>query len=197
AAPGTALADEHTFQHALLTIPPKYLADIPRNQRNLLLEMLSTDRNRLDLKHEWLHWYSDGGDVRGTSMAWAKELPRPNKSPLIFVHMPKPFAKPVIPPGAEQTIILERQATILGMKWRDVTQQVMPEGVDRNLHFRSRREDTTIEAGEWNHVPSRDGAGKIWTFGTRVADLHWNGERFEVRKPASKKLTESWKTDTD
>jgi hypothetical protein len=186
AASETSFSDEQTFRSALLSLPPKYLADIPLSNREKFMKEVGSDSRRLRAAGGWLHWYSDGGDVGGTSMAWAKELPRPGKTPLVFVHMAKPFADGRNP-GGDQTFVVQRA----GDGWTDVTKQVMPPDVDLSMHFRTRQKDTVIEVALWKQINRSDGRGKAWIFGSRVADLHWSGERFVARKPESEVLTKN------
>jgi hypothetical protein len=184
---GTALADEASFRAALTTLPAKYLGDIPLAKRPTFFRELATDTttDRLDAKKGWLHWCSDGGDTGGTSMIWAKELPRTGKAPLIFVHMAKPFSGRVAKPAADQTFVLEP----VGDEWVDITKTVIPSTVDLTLHFRTRKEDTTIEVAPWKEFARQDGRGNAYDFGERTQDLRWIGNGFVVEKPAAKKLT--------
>ncbi|MEK7951618.1 hypothetical protein [Luteolibacter soli] len=186
----TAPADEASFRAALTTLPPKYLADIPLTNRATLFKELATDTTpqRLDAPHGWLNFYSDGGDVKATSIIWAKELPRPSgQPPLIFIHMEKPFSGLLKgAPKADQTFVLEP----VGKDWIDVTWTVIPDTVDMTMHFRTHRNDTTIEAAPWKEIDRADGRGKTWTYGQRTLDLHWTGKKFAIEKPAGKKLSD-------
>src|SRR5690349_19017087 len=124
---GVAAGVEHYLSQAILTLPPRYLADVPLENRNALLNSFSADPKgtRLDYKNGWIHFYSDGGgDAKGrpTSMFWVKLLPRKDQAPLVFVHMSKPFAYGSIP-DANQTFVLEKN----GEGWEDVTKAVIPE----------------------------------------------------------------------
>jgi hypothetical protein len=186
AGSGNAWSGEPSFRTALETIPPKYLGDIPLAHRERFLKTVEKGDERFDAKSGWLHWYSDGRDVRCTSMVWAKELPRPDKSPLVFVHMAKPFADGS-KPAANQTFVMERTKD----GWVDVTKKVMPAEVDLTMHFRTRRKDSVIEVAPWKQFERRDGRGKAWTFGSRVSDLEWKDGKFKVVKPASKTLTKN------
>ena len=90
-----AQADRGNFlNYAILTIPPKFLADIPLDQRGTLLKELSFQRDdhRLDYPHGYLAFSSDGGDIDASSMFYLKVLPTdsPFDTP-VFVHMQKPF----------------------------------------------------------------------------------------------------------
>lgn len=178
-------ADEATFRHALKTIPANYLADITLAKRDTLFRELATDTTpmRLDAKHGWLHFFSDGGNTNATSMFWVKELPRKDKPPLIFIHMAKPFANGAkYKPSPDQTIVLEP----VGNEWIDVTKTVIPATIDLTLHFRTRKEDTTIEVAQWKTLnPARTS----YDFGERIHDLRWIGNGFVVEKPAANKLT--------
>lgn len=184
AGSGFALSDEDSFRSALIELPPKYLGDIPLANRKTFIAEAGQGNARLDAASGWLHWSSDGGDVGGTSMIWAKELPRPDKLSLIFVHMAKPFADGR-KPGKDQTFVLER----VGKSWTDVTKTVMPTEVDLTHHFRTRKKDTVVEVATWTEFDRQDGRGKARGFGSRVLDLHWSGERFVAKKPGSEVLT--------
>ena len=184
----TAFSDELSFRNALKTLPPKYLGDIPLANREEFLNVVGSDGERLDAAKGWLHWYTDGGDVGGTSMVWAKELPRPGKKPLVFVHMAKPFAEAVhSKPAANQTFVLER----VGKDWVDVTKTVIPSIVDMTMHFRTRKQDTVIEVAPWKEFERRDGRGKAWTYGEKAMDLRWTGKQFVVKKASTKELTKN------
>ena len=181
-----AFAAEDSFRSALMTIPPKYLGDIPLADRNTFIRLIGEDSRGIDTKEGWVHWFSDGRDVRATSMVWLKELPRADKSPLIFVHIAKPFSDGS-KPEANQTFVLE----LTDEGWADVSKTVIPANVDMTLHFRPRKNGAVIEAAPWKEFERRDGRGKAWTYGERVMDLQWRGEKFIVQKPASKKFTKN------
>jgi hypothetical protein len=183
----SVLSDEQSFRATLMTLPPKYLGDIPLVSREKFLKAVESDAERLDAAKGWLHWFADGGDVGGTSMVWAKELPRPGKKPLVFVHMAKPFADARNKPAPNQTVILEQ----VGEEWVDVTKTVIPSTVDMTMHFRTRKADTTVEAAPWKEVERRDGRGTAYTYGDRVMDLRWTGKEFVIEKAPSKELTKN------
>ena len=187
----TTRADEASFRHALKTIPANYLGDITLAKRTTLFTELASDATtvRLDAKHGWLHWSSDGGTAGGSCMFWVKELPRPDgKPPLIFVHMAKPFANAdKYQPSTNQTYVLEP----VGSEWIDVTKTVIPATIDLTLHFRTRKQDTTIEVAEWKAFPRQDGRGNAYDFGERIHDLRWIGNGFVIEKPAAKKPTDN------
>ena len=134
-----------------------------------------------------MRWYSDGGYVRYTSMVWLKELPRAGRSPLLFVHMAKPFADGRTP-EANQTFVLERRDD----GWSDVAKSVMPGEVDMTMHFRTRKDNSVIEVAPWKEYERQDTAGKAYTYGDRVMDLRWKREKFIVEKPSSKTLTNNY-----
>lgn len=186
----TAAADEASFRAALKTIPPKYFAEIPLANRDIMFRELATDTkpDRLDAKKGWLHFYSDGGNVQGKSMIWAKELPRTGKPPLMFIHMAKPFAGQTEgKPAADQTYVLEP----VGDEWLDVTKSVIPAIIDMTMHFRTRREDTIVEVAPWQEFKRQDNGDKAYTYGKRTHDLRWNGNGFIVQEPAAEKLTDN------
>jgi len=173
------------LRSALMTIPPIYLGDIPLARRKSWIDGLESDPERMDAARGWMHQFGDGSDSPGSSMIWLKILPRGDKAPVVFVHMAKPFAA-----GgsgrlfANQTFVLERDEE----QWKEVTQTVIPATVDLTKHhFRTRKEDTVIEVAPWKAQLAND--RYIWTFGERVMDLWWNGEKFTIKEAASKVLT--------
>lgn len=187
---GTTRADEASFRAALKSIPAKYLADITLAKRDTFLRELATDTttHRLDAKNGWLHWFTDGGSAGGTSMIWAKELPRTGKAPLLFVHMAKPFSGRMTgKPATDQTFVLEP----VGDEWVDITRTVIPSTIDLTLHFRTRKEDTTIEVAVWKDIAPPGSGRQAYDFGERTHDLRWIGNGFVVEKPAAKKLTDN------
>ena len=176
---------------AILRLPARYLADVPIENRKALLESLSSDPkdNRLDYSNGWIHFFSDGGDHedptgRPTSMFWVKLLPRKDESPLVFVHMSKPFADGAVP-GNNQTFVLEESSD----GWKDVTKNVIPKEVDMTAHFRPRRKIDEIEVAPFEKIQRQDGGGSAYNFGERKIDLVWKGSAFEVRKASSSKLS--------
>ncbi len=187
ATSGNAFSDEQSFRTALVTLPPKYLGDIPLVNREKLLNAAGSDDELMDAANGWLHWSADGGNVGGTSMVWAKELPRSGKKPLFFVHMAKPFADSRNKPAANQTFILEH----VGEEWVDVTTTVMPSAVDITMHFRTRKADTVIEVAPWKEFKRIDDRGMAYTYGERVMDLRWTGKEFVIEKASNKKLTKN------
>lgn len=186
---GTATAAEGKYLNvAILSLPDRYLADIPAANRGRLLEQLSSGPfpdNRLDYGNGWLHWYSDGPGPGSTSMFWLKILPVPEGNvPFVFVHMAKPFASGA-KPERNQTFVLQRDRD----DWKDVTRRVIPEEVDLTLHFRPRRSANVIEAAPFEKFERRDGGGSAWRFGKRQLDLIWKNGEFQVRPAAKPKLS--------
>ncbi len=188
---GVEAGVETNLSQAILKLPPRYLADVPIENRRALLESLSSDPKdgRLDYKNGWIHFYSDGGDHespkgRPTSMFWVKLLPRQDQSPLVFVHMSKPFADGSIP-GENQTFVLEKS----GKGWEDITKKVIPRKVDMTAHFRPRRKMIEIEVAPYEKIPVKDGGKTAYGFGEHKFDLVWNGSALVVRKASSPKLS--------
>ena len=177
-------AAEYSLRLALLTIPPKHLGDIPLVDRGKFVAALEADPARMDVANGWVHWFSDGHEVPCTSMVWMKELPRSGKSPLVFIHMAKPMADGR-KPEANQTVVLE----FTDEGWSDVTKAVIPPDVDRTMHFRTRRDGAVIEAAPWKEFERKDGRGKAWTYGERILDLEWTGEKLVAKEAASSELT--------
>ena len=119
-------------------------------------------------------------------MLYIKLLPRKDDTPLVFVHMPKPFADGSAP-QKNQTFVLERA----GDKWRDVTKQIIPEQIDLLMHFSPRRSQAIIEVAAYERRERNDHRGKAYFFGQRTLDLFWNGSSFEIRKPDSPTLSDN------
>lgn len=175
-----ATAESENFLNtAILELPPKYFGDVPLNERpKMLLQMSDTTDPRLDYCNGWLHWHSDSeNSLHGTSMIFLKLLPRKNDNPLVFVHMPKPFAG-VDAPQKNQTFVLER----VNQTWRDITSSIIPKQVDLTIHFRPRRAVTAIEVGPYEKRERNDHPGFYYDFGKRQLDLVWNGSSFEIRQ---------------
>lgn len=184
-----AYAQDGNFLNvAIMELPSRYFADVPREQRTVFLLRLSEQSGdrRLDYQHSWLHWYSDSVEApHGTSMLYLKLLPRNGDNPLVLVHMPKPFADGSAP-AKNQTFVLERD----GNEWRDVTKRVMPKKADLTMHFSPRRTSNVIEVAAYERFKRPDGRGYSYTFSQRVLDLIWDGAVFQTRVPASKKLSD-------
>lgn len=172
---------------AILTLPARYLADVPIEERVALLTQLSSSPfkdDRLDYDHGWLHWYSDSPDPpKVTSMFWLKLLPKKNGKWLVFVHMAKPFADGS-DPNKKQTFVLQRN----GIEWEDVTASVMPNEVDLTMHFRPRRESNVIQVAPYERFERRDGRGLAYRFGPRKLDLVWDEGEFKAQESDSPKL---------
>lgn len=117
-------------------------------------------------------------------MFWIKLLSRKSGSPLVLVHMSKPFAAGRAP-AKDQTFILERD----GNDWKDATSSVVPKGVDLTMHFRPQRSTNIIEVASWKQIQRADGRGLAYGFGERKLDLRWDGRTFQIRKPGSLKLS--------
>src|SRR3712207_2437050 len=82
------------LERALLELPPRYVADLPRANRPAFLARLS-EHPGFDPKHRYFHWYSDGGDLGQiglTSMLYIKVFRRVSGDSVVLTHMPKPFA---------------------------------------------------------------------------------------------------------
>ena len=117
-------------------------------------------------------------------MLYVKVLSRDGKTPLVLVHMPKPFAGRG-KPAKDQTYVLERD----GDAWRDVTEATIPKEAGLDLHFRPRRGEEIVEVAEYVRFERQDGLGAAYKFSTRMMDLVWDGTAFQVRSPASPELT--------
>ncbi len=191
AALGVAKAwaqDGNFLNVAIIELPARYLADIPREERAAFLLHLSEQSGdtRLDYQHGWLHWYSDSGrSSYGTSMLYLKLLPRKDRAPLVLTHMPKPFADGKAP-AKNQTFVLERD----GGEWRDVTRSIIPKQAELTMHFSPRRTSGVVEVAAYERSKLQGGRGYSCRFGNRVIDLVWNGAAFQTRAPARKELSD-------
>ncbi len=172
---------------AILTIPPKYVANMPIGDRPKLLVLTSEDSDdwRLDYEHGWLTWCSDGGChvppekfPRADCMFWLKLLHRADGSPLVFIHVPKAShggGEPV----AGQTHILERRQGA----WHDITDVILPGKVDRSGFFLPQRSQEVIQCGRYEKVERRDGKGFTYKPGQRLPDLVWHDGEFSEKMP--------------
>lgn len=118
-------------------------------------------------------------------MLYMKLLSRKDDSPLVLVHMAKPFADGSTP-RKNQTFVLERE----GSTWRDVTSRVMPKQADLTMHFSPRRSSNVVEVAAYERHKRQDGRGYAYWFGERKLDLVWDGTSFQIRKTANSKLTD-------
>lgn len=182
----SAKADRGNFiNYAVLTLPPKYLADIPMSERTDLLRELSylADDTRLDYANGYLEYYSDSPEPpNASSMFYLKVLPTDNPFDCpILVHMQKPYNG--TKPSADQTFVLERSSD----GWTDITKDVLPKNIDRKSHFRPMRRSLDVEVAPW----IRKGSWGAYSYGLCDTILRWNGKRFEVIKIEKRKLTEN------
>lgn len=182
-------ADVSELERAIRELPSQFVADIPPTQRTAFLQSLRRDPSdtRLDLRHGFLNFYSDGGDYGegfGTSMFYMRQFRRADGGSIVLTHMPKPFADGSAP-RANQTFVFERR----NGKWTDVTSEVFPAGIDLTSHFRPQRVSAVVEVAPYVHAKRRDGRGQFWDFGARIADLHWDGHAFQKRKPTKNTLS--------
>ena len=182
-----AAADGEFLKTAISSIPPRYFADIALEERKFMLsENALGGGDRIDFDRGWVHWYSDNSrrKPKVTSMLYVKLLPRNGKTPLVLVHMPKPFAGQG-KPAKDQTFVLERDGDV----WRDVTKATIPKEARLDLHFRPRKGEDVVEVAEYVLFERRDGLGTAYKFGTRKMDLVWDGSAFQVSKPQSVELS--------
>ena len=183
-----AAADGGFLKTAISSIPPRYFADIALDERKFMLTetVLSGGDERIDFDRGWVHWFYDNSRAKpkSTSMLYVKLLPRDGKTPLVLVHMPKPFAGQG-KPAKNQTYVLERD----GDAWRDVTETTIPKEAGLDLHFRPRKGEDVVEVAEYVLFQRQDGLGAAYKFGDRKLDLVWNGSVFQVRKPESAVLS--------
>ena len=157
------------LNYAILTFPPKYLADIPLNQRTELLKELSepTDDCRLDYEHGYLTWHSEITDVSHSCAFYLKVLPGDTA---IFVHMKKPYAGRK--PSAKDTRVV---SLVDGTTWKDITERVFPKGIDRTSYFNPLRNSLDVEVAPW---VKRQGIN-LYEPGQCSILLRWNGSKFD------------------
>ena len=97
----------------------------------------------------------------------------PTDSPFsvpVFVHMQKPYNGHK--PSKDDTFVLER-----GYEpdtWVDITNKVIPKGIDRRSYFHPLRKSLDIEVAPWVR---RAGGG--YEYGKCTAILRWNGKTFD------------------
>ncbi|HEY5893674.1 MAG TPA: hypothetical protein VIT91_10625 [Chthoniobacterales bacterium] len=163
---------------AILTLPDRYMADIPLKDRDAFLIALSRDNStdRLDYEHGWVHFFSDGHEVPATSMLFIKLLPRKDNHPLVFVHMPKPFADGS-KPRKDQTFVL----SWTGDSWEDVTSKYIPKRLNLTWTFQPRRAVNQIEVAPYNRFRPKDTKRDSYTFAKPKFDLIWTGSQFDIR----------------
>jgi len=173
---------------AILTLPARYLADVPIEERVALLLQLSSSPfrdTRLDYENGWLHWFSDSPEPPdASSMFWLKLLPKKNGKWLVFVHMSKPFSANGGDPEKNQTFVLQRK----GIEWADITASVIPGEVDLTMHFRPRRLSNAIQVASYEKFERQDGRGYAYRFGPRKLDLVWEEGEFRVQGADSPEL---------
>jgi hypothetical protein len=103
--------------------------------------------------------------------------------PVVFSHIPR---RTVNERKREKfdTFILRRDDG----KWVDVTEEILPNGVDRDWYFLPSRRDQKVEAGPVVWKKREKGSEAVWE-PVRTADLYWNGSVFELRESPSRKFT--------
>ena len=179
-------APENLLNIAILQLPEHFMAGIPMGRRAELLSNLSMNAadTRLDYANGWLHYSSDNPyrSVGANSVFWIKLLPRKDREPLVFIHIPHRSENSAPPKSV--TAILERK----GDKWEDVTESLLPSGVNATDCFVPRRNSTVIQIATFVQAERNDGRGKYWADGQRKAELRWDGRRFEFTKTRPAKL---------
>jgi hypothetical protein len=180
---GVSQAAETTteLERAIRELPPRFVADIPMVERDILIKRLrDSSERRLDLENGFVHFFSDNSrdGISATSMLYMRQFPRTDGGFVVLTHMPKPFAGGSAP-RANQTFVFERRKD----RWKDVTDEVFPRGIDRTAHFRPRRDLKVVEVRPYLRIERQDGKGEAWQFGPPAAELHWNGEVFLKREP--------------
>lgn len=183
-------ANISTLEQAVLELPTNALADIPFSERQIFLDHLREDKDadgapgsqRLDIKHRYLEFYTDGEvPFHATSMLYVKVFTKSDGGVIVFCHMPKPQADG-LPARANQTFFFERRKD----QWIDVTDKVLPKGIDRMRCFRPQRTTNVIEAGDYAKAIVRPGGGHDYK---REFDLFWDGRKFTTRKAPSHEFT--------
>ncbi|MEK0451532.1 MAG: hypothetical protein RL088_3800 [Verrucomicrobiota bacterium] len=180
-------APENLLNIAILQLPEQYLAGIPMARRAELISNLSRNAadTRLDYANGWLGYANDNPyrSVGANSLFWIKLLPRKDREPLVFIHIPNRSENSAPPKSV--TAILERR----GDKWENVTESLLPDGVNATDCFVPRRNAAVIQIAPFVQAERSDGRGKYWADGQRTGELRWDGRKFEFSKTRPAKLT--------
>ncbi|RYD70402.1 MAG: hypothetical protein EOP84_26755 [Verrucomicrobiaceae bacterium] len=179
-ASGVQAEEISGLERAIRELPAKFVADIPLEDRALLLRSLlaGSGDERLDLKKGFLNWYSDSPEApRSSSMLYMQEYRKADGGVVVLTHMPKPYADGSTP-RANQTFVFEQRKD----QWTDITSEVLPKGIDLTNHFQPRWGSSVVEVSPYVHTKRNDGRGFAWTIGPRVAELHWNGRVLTMGK---------------
>jgi|GEM_PF-2699889 len=178
-------ASTANLEAAIRSLPPPFFADCPYEGREEMLDELHADpADRLDLENEWLHYFSDGGPVRTTSMIHLRLYKRREGTKVAFVHMPKPFANGSAP-SDRQTFVLtpDAQGT-----WSNVTQLMIPKEVDITAHFSPLRHKNVIEVAPYLEKKHPTQGRIIYDFGECQTELLWDGDQFKATAVTPRKL---------
>ena len=166
------LADSSSIQNVICTLPPECFANCPYSDREQMLADLSIeDDGRLDGSNGWLDYFSDGGSVQCDSMIRLKTFRSASRGIIVFIHMMRPYNGQTPSPGDSRVLAISTDHF-----WQDISDEVLPTGVDRRWYFNPRRSRNLIEAGPWvGNIPKRC-----------VGELKWTGERFGFETVASR-----------
>src|ERR1035437_6204720 len=121
--------DANYLNCVIFKLPPKFLADIPFNQRvDFLCSLsLSAQDNRLDYKNGYVHFFSDSDEIGASSMFHLKLFPENPHDPfarIILINMEKPHLGHK--PSNDDTFVLRAKSDDT---WEDITEKVLPKGI--------------------------------------------------------------------
>jgi hypothetical protein len=179
--------DSDDLESIFLALPDLLAADMSVEGRMRFMEIAKADtvNHRFDPRYRYIQYFSDGNEGTGaTSMFYLKVFPSVKHKYLVFVHVLKPLSKGV-KPGPQFTHILAPQDG----KWLDVTDQFLPENVERFWYFQPIRRSNIVEAGQYINNREIPGKERI-TLGDRTVDLVFENERFRAVTASTAEYTE-------
>jgi len=175
------------IERALHQLPSECLADLSFQERQIFIdEMLkSVPTNKcLDIENQFLEYYSDGETpFEMSSMLYMKVFSDENGD-IVLCHMPKPHADSK-PARLGQTFFF--RLTEGGSV--DVTEKIIPKGVNLKWRFQPRRTERTIEIGPYERTKRNDGRGFAIIARHPRSLLTWTGNKFEVSKLKSERYS--------
>ncbi len=136
--------------------------------------------HRFDPINKYIHYYSDGEDGTGaTSMLYLKVFPSTEYDSVVLIHAPKPLADNSRP-SEQYTYILGSSDGL----WTDITDQILPDGIERNWYFRPSREGSAVETAPYAKIQRRDGLGFYLGPSEEKRELLFNNDTFSNSKPS-------------
>ena len=152
-------------ERALLELPPQFVANMPLDERRVMVEHFAVADSRLDRENGFFAGFSDCPfeDLRSASTAfYVKVFHRRNGGAVVFTYMRLCDEKSKS--ARERVHAFECRNGL----WTDVTEQVFPPGTDFALEMTPRRKLPVIQVSSVLGEPAR----------VRY-DLVWNGSAFE------------------